>query len=98
MKGSLHIPTPDGFLDPITRRSVISLARRNRMTALERRLEPDEFSGATEAFVARTAAEVTAAREIGSYRLAPAAITETLMKDYNRLVFQPPQGITRVTA
>ena len=58
MDGDLHTPTPDCFLDGITRRSVMALARRNQMTVIERPIEAGELGNATEVFLAGTAAEV----------------------------------------
>ena len=60
MDGELHTPTPDCFLDGITRRTVMSMARRHQMTVIERPIELDEIGQATEVFLAGTAAEVTA--------------------------------------
>jgi branched-chain amino acid aminotransferase len=94
--GDLHTPVPDCFLDGITRRSVISLARRNQMTVIERQIDPSELSRATEVFLAGTAAEVTAVREIGPHRFTPGRITETLMKDYDHLVLQTPEEVARI--
>jgi branched-chain amino acid aminotransferase len=96
--GDLHTPTPDCFLDGITRRTVISLARRNQMKVIERQIFPHELERATEVFLAGTAAEVTAVREIGAHRFTPATITETLMKDYDRLVLQSPEAVARALA
>jgi len=94
--GNLHTPVPDCFLDGITRRTVISLARRNQMKVIERQIDPSELASATEVFLAGTAAEVTAVREIGPYRFTPGTITETLMKDYDRLVLQGPEKVARI--
>jgi branched-chain amino acid aminotransferase len=49
-------------------------------------------------FLAGTAAEVTAVRELGAHRFTPGQITETLMKDYDRLVLQSPKEVARVVA
>lgn len=96
MDGELHTPVPDCFLDGITRRSVISLAKRKQMKVVERRIDGSELSRATEVFLAGTAAEVTAVREIGPHRYAPGAITETLMKDYDALVQLSPEQVAQV--
>ncbi|HBK07429.1 MAG TPA: branched-chain amino acid aminotransferase [Acetobacteraceae bacterium] len=96
MDGELHTPTPDCFLDGITRRSVMSLAKRNQMKVVERQIEASELARATEVFLAGTAAEVTAVREIGPYRYTPGLITETLMKDYDSLVQFSPEQVARV--
>ena len=98
MDGALHTPTPDGFLDGITRRSVMSLARARQMTVVERPIELDEIAGATECFLAGTAAEVCAVREIAGRTYTPGRITETLMRDYDALVAQPPEAVARVVA
>jgi len=94
----MHTPVPDCFLDGITRRTVLSLARRNQMTVIERQIDPSELALASEAFLAGTAAEVTAVREIGPYRFTPGTITEALMKDYDRLVMKAPEEVARVVA
>ncbi|HEX4368392.1 MAG TPA: branched-chain amino acid aminotransferase [Rhodopila sp.] len=96
--GDLHTPVPDCFLDGITRRTVIALAKRNQMKVIERQIKPEELTRATEVFLAGTAAEVTAVREIGAHRFTPGAITETLMTDYDRLVLQSPEEVARVVA
>ena len=96
MDGEIHTPTPDCFLDGITRRSVMSLAKNRQMTLIERAIRPDEMAGATEAFLAGTAAEVTPIREIGQYRFTPGQITETLLKDYEGLVRTSPEEVARV--
>jgi branched-chain amino acid aminotransferase len=96
--GDLHTPVPDCFLDGITRRTVIALAKRNQMKVIERQIKPEELTRATEVFLAGTAAEVTAVREIGAHRFTPGTITETLMTDYDRLVLQSPEEVVRVVA
>jgi branched-chain amino acid aminotransferase len=96
--GELHTPIADAFLDGITRRSVISLARRRQMKVVERRIEPFELERATEVFLAGTAAEVTAVREIGPHRFTPGTITETLMKAYDDLVLHTPEEVARIVA
>jgi branched-chain amino acid aminotransferase len=98
MDGALHTPTPDGFLDGITRRSVMSLARARQMTVVERPIELAEIDGATECFLAGTAAEVTAVREIDGRMYIPGQITETLMRDYDALVVQSPEEVARIVA
>jgi len=96
--GALHTPTPEGFLDGITRRSVMALARRRQMQVVERPIEGWEIARASEAFLAGTAAEVTPIREIAGHRCVPGAITETLMHDYAALVRSPPEDVARMVA
>ena len=96
--GALHTPTPEGFLDGITRRTVMALARRHQMIVVERPIEATEIASASEVFLAGTAAEVTAVREIGPHRYTPGRITETLMRDYGALVVQQPEDVARAIA
>jgi len=98
MDGALHTPTPEGFLDGITRRSVMSLARQHQMTVVERPIEFAEIDGATECFLAGTAAEVTAVREIAGRSYTPGRIIETLMKGYDALVVQSPEAVAKMVA
>ena len=84
--GALHTPTPEGFLDGITRRSVMRLAAQHQMQVVERPIGGEEIGRATEVFLAGTAAEVTAVRVIGPHSFTPGRITETLMKGYDSLV------------
>jgi branched-chain amino acid aminotransferase len=81
--GKLFTPTPDCFLDGITRRSVIALAKARQIPVIERHIKPEELSGFTECFLTGTAAEVTPVSEIGPYKFKPGQITETLLNDYN---------------
>jgi branched-chain amino acid aminotransferase len=96
MDGALHTPEPDCFLDGITRRSVIAVARTHQMPVVVRPIEALEIGRASEVFVVGTAAEVTAVREIGPHRFTPGRITETLMRGYDVLVRETPEGVTRL--
>ncbi|MGA8193726.1 MAG: branched-chain amino acid aminotransferase [Acetobacteraceae bacterium] len=98
MDGAIHTPTPDCFLDGITRRSVMSIAKRHQMTVVERPIDGSEIGRANEVFLAGTAAEVTPVREIAGHRFTPTRITETLLKDYDVLVRQSPEAVAKVVA
>ena len=84
--GELHTPTPDCFLDGITRRTVIDLARRRGVRVVERAVMPDEMAEFEECFLTGTAAEVTPVSEIGPYRFKVGDLTRTLMADYTDTV------------
>jgi branched-chain amino acid aminotransferase len=84
--GKLHTPTPDCFLDGITRRTVIDLAKARGIEIVERHIKPEEMADFNQCFITGTAAEVTPVSEIGEYRFTPGEITETLMNDYMALV------------
>jgi len=96
--GELHTPTPDCFLDGITRRTVMRLARNRQMKVVERAIMPEEMAKATECFLTGTAAEVTPVAEIGPYRFTPGDITRTLLEDYERTVRLTPEEVARIAA
>ncbi len=91
--GKLHTPTPDCFLDGITRRAVMGLARRRQIPVIERAMQPDELAQVSEVFLAGTAAEVTAVRQIGTQHFTPGQITRTLLEDYGALVRMTPDEV-----
>ena len=78
----IHTPTPDCFLDGITRRSAIMLARKRGIEVIERHIKPEELSSFGECFITGTAAEVTPVSEIADWRFTPGNITTQLMDDY----------------
>jgi branched-chain amino acid aminotransferase len=92
--GTLHTPIADCFLDGITRRSVMALARARQIPVVERHIEPKELDGFTECFLTGSAAEVTPVGEIGANRFTPGQITETLMNDYAEDVRRPVSVVT----
>ena len=94
MDGAVHTPTPDCFLDGITRRTVMELARRHQMQVIERVIEPDELPRASEVFLSGTAAEVTPVREIAGHLYTPGPITETLLREYDGLVRTAPAEVS----
>ncbi len=93
MDGDLHTPIPDCFLDGITRRTVMSIARRHQMKVVERVIMPEEMPRASEVFLAGTAAEVTPVRQIGTHMFSPGPVTETLLRDYEALVRMTPAAV-----
>ena len=80
--GALHTPKPDCFLDGITRRTIIDLAKRRGLEVVERVIMPEELADFSECFLCGTAAEVTPVSEIGKYHFTPGEITSLLMQDY----------------
>jgi len=82
MNGEIHTPKPDCFLDGITRRTVMDLARARQMKVVERAIMPEEMAKATECFLTGTAAEVTPVREIGPYKFTPGNVCRTMLADF----------------
>jgi branched-chain amino acid aminotransferase len=90
--GELHTPTPINFLDGITRRTVMALAKKRQIKVVERTIPQSDLAKATEVFLAGTA-EVTPVRQVGDLTFTPGAITETLLKDYEALVRMTPDEV-----
>lgn len=86
--GVIHTPTPDCFLDGITRRTVIDLAKRRGVEVIERAIWPEELEGFEQAFLTGTAAEVMPLAEIGPWHFEVGTLTQQLMKDYDDLVWR----------
>lgn len=84
--GALHTPLPECFLDGITRRTVIELARRRGIVVVERSMKMGDLNRASEAFLTGTAAEITPIREIGDVTYQPSWLSQTLVEDYHALV------------
>ena len=57
--GNLHTPIPDSFLDGITRRTVIEIAKSKNIRVNERKIKPEELKNFVGCFLTGTAAEVT---------------------------------------
>jgi branched-chain amino acid aminotransferase len=84
--GTIHTPTPDCFLDGITRQTVVQLAKQRGIEVIERKILPEELGDFEECFLTGTAVEVTPVAEIDTYRFTPGAITRQLMDDYTDTV------------
>jgi branched-chain amino acid aminotransferase len=82
----IHTPTPDCFLNGITRQTAIELARQNGYKVVERHILPEELSNFDECFLTGTAAEITPVSEVGQYRFKPAKGCTTLINAYTEAV------------
>ena len=80
--GALHTPIADCFLDGITRRTLIDLARGRGIPVEERRILPEELAGFDECFVCGTGAEVTPVSAIGPHRYTPGALSGGMIEAY----------------
>ena len=80
----LYTPTPDCFLDGITRQTVIGLARQRGIEVVERHIKAEEIGAFEECFITGTAAEVTPVAEIEgvNYRVGGNSVTGLLMQAY----------------
>jgi branched-chain amino acid aminotransferase len=86
--GVLHTPAPDCFLDGITRRTVIELARERGIEVVERAMFPDELDSFSECFLTGTAAEVCPVARIDAHAYQPSTVTFDLMNAYSERVNQ----------
>ena len=84
--GKVITPTPDCFLNGITRQTVIALARQRGFEVIERHITPEELSTFSECFITGSAAEVTPVAELAGHHYKPGNITGTLADDYSLLV------------
>ena len=84
--GELHTPTPSCFLDGITRRTAMDLAKKRGVKIVERIIKLEELKNATEGFVTGTAAEITPIGSIGDdINFEVGELTKNLINDYRKL-------------
>ena len=96
--GVLQTPLPDCFLDGITRRAVVGLAKKRGWKVIERAIMPEELAYFSECFITGTAAEITPVSEIGPHKFTVGEITRTLMDDYSALVHHSKAESAKVAA
>jgi branched-chain amino acid aminotransferase len=84
--GELHTPIPDSFLDGITRRTVIGIARSKNIKVNERKIKPTELSNFVGCFLTGTAAEVTPVSMIAEYKFKVCNTIIDLNESYQALV------------
>jgi len=82
----LHTPTPDCFLDGITRRTVIEIAKSKNIKVNERKISPDELSNFVGCFLTGTAAEVTPISQIAEHTYKVCNLILDLSASYDKLV------------
>ncbi len=86
--GELFTPTPDCFLNGITRLTIMDLARKRGIKVHERAIWPEELESFQQCFLTGTAAEVTPVGSIGPWNFEVGTITKQLMQDYEDLVWR----------
>ena len=84
--GNLHTPIPDSFLDGITRRTVIDIAKSKNIKVIERKITPDELKNFTGCFLTGTAAEVTPVSQIANYNFKVCKTIIELSDSYQLIV------------
>ena len=84
--GDLHTPIPDSFLDGITRRTVIEIAKSKNINVNERKISPDELSNFVGCFITGTAAEITPVSKISNHEYKVCNVILALSESYDKLV------------
>jgi branched-chain amino acid aminotransferase len=85
-QGEIHTPIPDSFLDGITRRAVIDIAKSKGIKVFERKINPEEMSNFVGCFLTGTAAEVTPVSCIDKYKFKVCSVITGLAESYQALV------------
>jgi len=84
--GCLHTPTPDSFLDGITRRCAIEIAKSKGIKIIERKIKPQEMSDFVGCFLTGTAAEITPVSQIDKFNFEVCDLIKALSESYQNLV------------
>ena len=82
----LHTPIPDSFLDGITRREVIKIAKAKGIKVVERKIRPEEMKDFVGCFLTGTAAEVTPVSQISEFNFEVCELIKDLNQSYQNLV------------
>ena len=82
----LHTPIPDSFLDGITRKTVIELAKSKNIKIHERKISPTELINFKGCFITGTAAEITPVGKILDYNFEVCNLIKDLSVSYEKLV------------
>ena len=85
-EGELHTPIPDSFLDGITRREVIKIAKSKGIKVIERKIKPEEMNEFVGCFLTGTAAEITPVSQISSFNFKVCDVISDLNDAYQNLV------------
>ena len=89
-EGKVYTPTPDCFLNGITRQTVMSLAEQRGIEVVERAIWPDELESFEQMFITGSAAEVTLVQSAGPWNFEVGELSRQLASDYDNLVHGRP--------
>lgn len=84
--GVLHTPTPDCFLNGITRQTVMELAQKRGIQVVERSIWPEELESFEQMFITGSAAEVTFIQSAGPWNFEIGDLSRQIARDYDDLV------------
>ncbi|ETX14964.1 branched-chain amino acid aminotransferase [Roseivivax halodurans JCM 10272] len=84
--GEVHTPTPDCFLNGLTRQTVLGMLKERQIKVRERHIMPEELESFEQCWLTGTAAEVTPVRQIGDYNFEVGAMTRDISDAYEAKV------------
>ena len=84
--GEVHTPTPDCFLNGLTRQTVIGMLQEKGIKVHERHIMPEELESFEQCWLTGTAAEVTPVGQIGDYNFEVGAMARDIAAEYEVLV------------
>ena len=84
--GEVHTPTPDAFLNGLTRQTVITMLKEKGINVIERHIMPEELETFEQCWLTGSAAEVTPVGQIGDYNFEVGALAIEMAADYEKLV------------
>ena len=84
--GEVHTPTPDAFLNGLTRQTVIEMLTKMGVKVHERHILPGELEGFNQCWLTGSAAEITPVGQIGNYNFEVGELTQAVSKNYEQLV------------
>ena len=84
--GEVHTPTPDAFLNGLTRQTVIGMLEKKGINVIERHIMPEELESFEQCWLTGSAAEVTPVGQIGDYNFEVGALAIEMAADYEKLV------------
>jgi len=84
--GEVHTPTPDCFLNGLTRQTVIGMLKERQVPVIERHIMPEELESFQQCWLTGTAAEVTPVGQIGDYNFEVGALARDIAEGYEKMV------------
>ena len=82
----IYTPIADSFLNGITRRTVIDIAKQLQIKVIEKKIKPEDLLNFKGCFLTGSAAEVTPVSQIGNYSFQVLDLIGKLSDEYQALV------------
>jgi len=82
----VYTPTPDCFLNGITRQTVISLLKKNGIEVVEKHIELEELESFEQCWLTGTAAEVTPVGQIDTFSFEVGQLARHMSSEYEKEV------------